>query len=220
MPFESAGVDSWYGRSPGGFEFGVQGFTYGQPIPKSITFFLDNSAMVCDQYGRQIRRAVGNDGKELRFADSAPDGNKEGHVTPRPQFATHTQVLEALRAERINWLAYELRWVAKDGARKSRGDLSMAEAVKLQTKLLEDGNGSVAIERAVACAGFPQLPYEELKKVPDLFPMMALTTRESRSSYENELRKIKDGQMRKDALRTWREAAEVMSKEMEAALAE
>jgi hypothetical protein len=113
---------------------------------------------------------------------------------PRPQFATHAQVIEALRAERIDWLAYEVRWRGKDNTNKSKGGLTQADAIKLQTKLLQDGISLVTVDRTIACAGWPQLNYEELKKLPELPPTPL-----------EELRKIRDPQLRKDALRVRRE---------------
>lgn len=204
MGFESSGLDHFNETSPGGFEFGVQGWVWGPPMPKSITFFLDGSAMVCDQYGRHIRRAVNpNDGTELRFADSAPDASKEGEVVPRPQFASHQQVLAALTAERIDWLAYEVRYRGKDGQKRVQAGLTQASAIKLQTKLLQDGCTAVLAERTIACAGWPQLPYAELIKLPELPP-----------TPESDLRRIKDATLRRDALRARREFDEARAKEV------
>lgn len=206
MGFESSGYDHFNETSPGGFEFGVIGWVWGPPTPKSITFFLDGSAMVCDQYGRHIRRAVNpTDGTELRFADSAPDASKEGEILPRPQFATHAQVLAALVAERIDWLAYEVRYRDKTGQRRVQAGLTQAAAIKLQTKLLQDGCSAVLAERTIACAGWPQLPYAELKKLPELPP-----------TPESDLRKIRSAELRKDALRARREADEAHAKELSA----
>ncbi len=209
MSFERDGGDSWTGRSPGGFEFGVQGFTYGPPIPKSVTFFLDGSALVADQYGNRVRGVMMPDGRALLFADRPPDASKEdaaGAVPdPRPQFATHKQVIDALRDERIDWLAYEVRWRGKDNRGNVRTGLSLAEATKQQARLLQDGNPTVAIERSVVCAGWPQLPYDELKKLPEL-PQTPL----------EELRKIRDPQLRKDALRIRREYDGARQKELQA----
>lgn len=90
--------------SPGGFEFGVQGWHWGEPRPKSITFFTDGTAMVSDQHGRPIRGVMdATTGKELRFVMTAPMADRTGAVAERPGFATHAQVIEALAAERIEW---------------------------------------------------------------------------------------------------------------------
>lgn len=206
MGFEGQGGESWFGRSPGGFEFGVQGWQWGPPIPKSITFFLDNTAMVCDQYGRHIRRAVSEDGREIHFADSPPEANKEGTIRPRPQFATHAQALAALEAERINWLAYEVSYRDKSGNRKMRGGMTMEEAAKVQVKLLHEGCTLVVLDRTIASAGWPQLSYEELLKLPELPPTPT-----------DELKKILDARLRKDALRIRREVDEAREREMVAA---
>ena len=149
--------ESLYGvTSPGGFVFGISGWHWGEPRPKSITFFLDNTAKVCDQHGRPIKGTI-VDTKEIRFAQGAP-GNDDA-PNARKGLATHAQVVAALATERIDW-----------------------------TKL--------------ACAGFPQLPYAELKKLANLPPTPI-----------EELRKIKDAQLRKDALRARRELDEAVAKE-------
>lgn len=194
---------SWNGRSPGGFEFGIQGWVYGPPIPRSITFFLDGSAMVCDQYGRPIRKAILDSGEELTFADSPPESNREGTVVPRPQFATHAQTIAALQAERYDWLAYEVRYRAKDGSQKMRGNLTMADAIKLQEKLLKEGNAPVVVDRTISCCGWPQVSYAELKKLPEVPP-----------TPKKELLKIHDAVLRRDALKLRAETDEARDKEL------
>ena len=79
----------------------------------------------------------------------------------RSALATHSEVIAALAAERVDW-----------------------------TKL--------------TCAGTPQLPYEELKKLPNLYM----------ASVE-ELRRIPDPEVRKIMLRVKREATAVMEKGMQ-----
>lgn len=87
-------------RSPGGFVFGVQGWHWGQPQPKSITFFLDNTAKVSDQHGRPIRGTV-VDNKEVLFAQGPPKNDDPPGA--RAKLATHAQVIAALAQERIDW---------------------------------------------------------------------------------------------------------------------
>lgn len=181
----------------------MQGWVWGSPHPKSITFFLDNTCIVSDQYGRVIKRAVNQDGVELKFADCPPEASREGTVMPRPQFATHQQVIEALRAEGINWLAYEVKYRDRAGASKVRSNLSLIEAGKTQARLLQDGCTFVIIDRVISCAGWPQLPYDELKKLPELPP-----------TPDEELKKIRDVALRRDARRIRREADEAMQSEM------
>lgn len=202
MPFESDGERHLNTTSPGGFQFGVQGWVWNDPKPTTITFFLDGTAMVCDQYGRQIRRAITSRG-ELRFADTPPESPRDGNVQPRPHFATHAQVIAALAEERINWQGYEVRYITPGGRPMTRGGLTLDDAVKVQVKLVQDGNRDVAIVREIVYAGWPQLPYDELKGLPELPPTPI-----------EELRKIRDPQLRKDALRIRREADEAREKEM------
>ncbi len=160
-------------RSPGGFEFGLQGWSWSEPRPSSITFFLDGSAMVSDQYGRAIKGAV-IEGKEVFFAVNPPKDDKmmTGEQVTRvslradAKLATHAQVIAALVSERVEW-----------------------------SKL--------------TVAGWPQLPYEELKKLSFL-----------PSTPVEELKKIPDVKLRKDALRARKEASEAMAREVAAAEAE
>lgn len=203
MGFEGNGNDTFSGRSPGGFEFGVQGWAWGPPIAKSITFFLDGSAIVADQYGRPVRRAITPDGKTVNFADRPPEGNREGTVVPRPQFANHAMTLETLTAEGIDWQSYEVRWRSRDGNMRMQGRMTLDEVTRRQVKLLEEGNTAVMVERTVACAGWPQLPYEQLKRLKDLPPTPL-----------EELAKIPDAAMRRDAMKMRREIAAAVEKDL------
>ena len=146
--------------SPGGFVFGVQGWSWGEQQPKSITFFLDGTASVYDKWGRPIKGTHATDGGVVLFAMGPPqDDDKLGD---RDKYARHAKVIEALARENVDW-----------------------------TKLVS--------------AGFPQIPYDELKKMPKLPP----------TSVED-LAKIKDKALRKDAVRARREADEELAKQMEA----
>lgn len=87
-------------ESPGGFAFGVQGWHWGEPKPKGITFFLDGTAKVVEQHGRPIRGAL-IDNKEVLFATAPPTQNDAPGI--RKHFATHLQIIMALEAERIDW---------------------------------------------------------------------------------------------------------------------
>lgn len=73
-------------QSPGGFVFGVQGWTWGEQRPTSITFFLDGRVRICDQHGRPIKGSV-----------------KDGKVTYFDR-CTHAEAIEALEGERVDWL--------------------------------------------------------------------------------------------------------------------
>ncbi len=149
-------------ESPGGFVFGVQGWDWGEPRAKTITFFLGcggeccsksgeicphyGVAKVCDQHGRPIRGTV-VDNKEVIFAT-----------------ATHAQAIAALTAERVEW-------------------------------------------QKLTSAGWPQLPYDQLKQLKDLPP-----------TPEEELLKIRDPLLRRDAIRAKREFAAARAKEVEMVL--
>lgn len=150
-------------KSPGGFIFGVQGWMWGPPKPTCITFFVDDTAKVSDQYGRPIRGAV-IDGKEVRFVDRPPELDDGGNPKPRKgKFATHAEVIRALEVEKVDW-------------------------------------------QTLTYAGFPQLPYSELKKIKHLPPTPT-----------EELLKIPNRALRRDALRIRKETNELIDKEREEA---
>jgi hypothetical protein len=174
MPFESQGGSGGL-VSPGGFEFGVQGWNWGEARPVSITFFLDGSAMVCDQHGRPIKGTM-VDGKEVWFATTPPKAERDNSLPYEKRFidhnkrklplGTHAEVITALVDERIDW-----------------------------TKL--------------SVAGTPQLPYDQLKKIPNLPPIS-----------EEELRRIPDLQLRKDVIKLRRELNATRTKELAEAATE
>lgn len=150
-------------QSPGGFIFGVQGWTWGEPRPKTITFFLDGTAMVCDQHGRPIRGTV-VDNKEVKFALTPPKADGSDALLRATVFASHARVIAALEVERYDW-------------------------------------------RTLRCAGWPQLPYDKLKEMKELPPTPA-----------EELHKIRDPNLRRDALRMRYEYDELKARELKAAL--
>lgn len=73
-------------QSPGGFIFGVAGWSWGEQRPTSITFFLNGTAKVSDQHGRPIKGTV-KDNKPVYF-----------------ERCSHAQVIAALLDERVDWL--------------------------------------------------------------------------------------------------------------------
>lgn len=161
--------------------------------------------MVCDQYGRQIRRCVREDGRELLFADKPPEANRENEVTARPQFATHEEVLASLAEEGIDWLAYEVRFIRKQGGESKRDKLTLSRATQVQAQLIREGHGHVTIMRHIACAGWPQLPYAKLRALPPgaLPPVPSDVV--AQNARLAELRKIPNRQLRADAIKMWRE---------------
>ncbi len=144
--------------SPGGFIFGVQGWTWGDQKPSTITFFLNGTCKVSDQHGRPIKGTVSAEGKPLYFDQ-----------------CTHAQVIAALAEERIEWTT--LTW-----------------------------------------AGWPQLPYDVLKKLPTLplwpFASIHQPTSAVGAACTCVQCSIKDVGLRKDALRLRREVEELRAKEM------
>lgn len=156
--------EDMYGlTSPGGFVFGVSGWNWGEPRPKTITFFLDNTAKVSDQHGRPIKGAVIGT-KEVKFAQTAPSPDDPPEA--RKGLATHLEVIEVLVAENVNW-------------------------------------------QTLTLAGWPQIPYAQLKSLK-IVPPTPL----------EELRKIKDATLRKDAMRFRRECDEARIKEAQEVEAE
>ena len=144
--------------SPGGFVFGVQGWTWGEQRPTSITFMMNGHAKVCDQHGRPIKGVVTKDGKPIFFDK-----------------CSHAQTIAALAEERVDW-------------------------------------------QTLTCAGWPQLPYEELQKVKmEALPPLQ-DTDEERRSYLNQLGKIPDKELRRAAIKFRGEMDELRKQEIKEAL--
>lgn len=72
-------------KSPGGQMFGIQGFVWGEPRFKGITFMLDGTCRVYDQHGRLIKGTIKDD-KVTNFAT-----------------CSHQQVIAAMKAEGVDW---------------------------------------------------------------------------------------------------------------------
>lgn len=180
--------------SPGGFEFGLQGFAPGEPKVTSVTFYNDGTALVADQHGFPIRGILLDNGKEVRFAMSPPIADKQ-EIIPRPHLATHAQVYEALQKD----LGIDLI----DHMNKAGESCGRCKGSKVF------GNGAcptckgTGVLQVITCAGWPQLPYEVLKRLKELPP-----------AHTEELRRIRDDRMRKDALLIRRERNEIRSKEL------
>lgn len=189
MAFEGDGNNGGGIVSPGGFEFGMVGWQYAQPIPHSITFYTDGSCQVSDQYGRPIRYASMPDGRTHRLADSPPDASKDGEVVPRPQFASHAEVIDALAAHHIDWTTYTVRY-RQSGSNRVLDRLTKDKAEEFAAKVAKSGATHISVGRSISCAGWPQLPYEELVKLPELPPTPA-----------EELLKIRDPELRSAAFR-------------------
>ena len=122
-------------KSPGGFVFGIQGWEYGEVRPRSVTFFTDGTAKVCDHRGNAIVDLAG----------------------------THAETIANLENSGVDW--QKLTW-----------------------------------------AGWPQLPYEQLKELVRV-PETPL----------DELLKIKDKSLRADAVRMRREVDAAAVEEVEGA---
>lgn len=150
-------------RSPGGFVFGVQGWTWGDQKPSSITFFLDGTCKVSDQHGRPIKGTVKD--QKITYFDKC----------------THAQVIEALAGEGIDWT--RLVW-----------------------------------------AGWPQLPYEDLKKLKNTPPWPFMPEHIPMTSTGQTctcvMCSIRDPQLRRDALKLKAESEALIEREMQAAEAQ
>lgn len=192
-------------QSPGGFVFGVQGWSWGEPRPRSITFFLDGTAMVCDQHGRPIKGTIVGS-EEVYFARTPP--SPDDVPSERAALATHARVIAALAADGFDWLAYDVRY-RLNGTEKVYNNMPADKAKQLAEKLAKDGNTTVKMARTISCAGWPQLPYAELARLSELPPTPL-----------DELRKIRDPLLRQDALRARREADVAVAKEVAAVEAE
>lgn len=144
-------------KSPGGFVFGVQGWTWGEQRPSSITFFVNGTCRVSDQHGRPIKGTV-RDNKPLYFDK-----------------CNHAQVVAALAEERVDW-------------------------------------------RNLVCAGWPQLPYAQLKAMGTLPPWPFAEQHVGDGKCTCVRCCIPNDSLRKDSIKAWREATEAQAKEMAAAM--
>jgi hypothetical protein len=112
--------------SPGGFCFGLENFTWPEPVPCAITWYLDGTASVFDQFGRPIKGFVTSDGREVLLADRPPEHQQATLKIRRTEkFCTHLQAVQALEAEEVDW-------------------------------------------RTLPSSGWPQLPIELLRSLPNL----------------------------------------------------
>jgi hypothetical protein len=173
--------------SPGGFEFGVQGWNWAHPIPKSVTFFLDGTALVADQYGRPIRGLMLDTGETVLFAPCPPQHDPEGRVFPRPQYASHAKVIEALLVDLRIDLVAEMN-AANDPCPACKGKMVTTNGSRCGKCR---GSGKRLV---IACAGWPQLPYEMLKAIKLVPP-----------TSERDLQRILSPTLRKAALSVRRE---------------
>jgi hypothetical protein len=155
---------------------------WAQPVVTSVTFFLDGTAMVSDQYGRPIRGLVLDDGRVVLFAPTPPEANMERTIAARPQYATHAQVVAALALDLRIDLIGEMNAAGVPchhckGTGKASGDRRCAAC------------GGAGRKRVIVCAGWPQLPAEALAKIARLPP-----------TPESDLRQIPDRKLREAAL--------------------
>ena len=102
-----------------------------------------------------------------------------------------------------------VEWLRVNGWANSRSQLKQAaDCIERLTEVnvpWQSGWNPPEGWKGICCAGWPQLPYAELKKLPRLPDTPA-----------EELRKIRDPQLRKDALKMRRELDEVLAKQLEA----
>lgn len=123
-------------KSPGGFVFGIQGWSYGEVRPRTITFFMDGTTRVCDHHGNEIRE----------YSKS------------------HGEAIAALKDAGIDW-------------------------------------------QRLDAAGWPQLPYDELKELVVVPPTPL-----------DELAKIRNKALRLDAMKLRREIDAALAEEAETEL--
>ncbi len=100
------GDSDWTGevRSPGGHVFGLQGFQFADPIVCALTFYLDNTCEVHDQYGRPVRGVITKDNKTVLFAPDPPNADRGNDAYRGPhKYATHMETVIALEGENIDW---------------------------------------------------------------------------------------------------------------------
>lgn len=84
-------------RSPADIPFGIQGWSYGDIKPTSITFFIDGTAIVADHRGNPIEKLGA-----LRMPLQPPT-NEEDSYQKRASFPRHAEVIAELRQMGIDW---------------------------------------------------------------------------------------------------------------------
>lgn len=144
--------------SPGGIDFGIQGWDYGEIRPTTVVFLITGIARVCDHHGNPIEELCG----------------------------PHAEVLATLKEAGFDWHIADDEKSTLWLVRKSRGKM--------------DKNVTM-----MSVAGFPHLPYAELKKMPRL-PETPI----------DELRNIKNKKHRNDALKARAEADRENQRSMDA----
>jgi hypothetical protein len=191
------------GLSPGGFEFGVTGWRWAAPIPSSVTFYLDGTASVFDQYGRPIKGVVLPNGKECKFATTPPKAD-DSDVVLRKQFATHAEVVEIMLSEKVD-LIQEMNSVGTPCPRcKGTGKTGERHCAACQ------GTGK---RQTIVCSGWPQLPYEQLKRIHNImWPFDRVHDSRSGQRCGCINCSIPDAALRKDALRIRSEMVAVQDK--------
>jgi hypothetical protein len=205
--FQSWGDAGGNGLSPGGFEFGVTGWRWPYPVPSSVTFYLDNTASVFDQFGRPIKGVVLPDGKAIRFATTPPKADGcDSNL--RKIFASHKDVVSVLMGEHID-LIQEMNEVGSPcPSCKGTGNHSNVHCQQCH------GTGR---RTTVVCSGWPQLPYDQLKQLNKMEWPFDKEHKVGNQRCGCVSCNIQDPALRKDALKMRREIEEKYAKEMAAA---
>ena len=172
-------------ESPGGFMFGVQGWDWGPQRPSAVTFFLNGTAKVSDQHGRPIKGVV----------------NPETQVATLFDQCTHAQTVAALMGERVDVIG-EMNAVGTP-CNTCKGKRQVQGGKWCPACHHKASAESTGLRPCLIVSGWPQLPYKELQRLKTL-PQTPI----------EELRKIKNAELRKDALRIRREHDEAREKEL------
>ena len=173
-------------------------------MPSSVTFYLDNTASVFDQYGRPIKGVVLPDGKAIKFATTPPKAD-DCDINLRKSFASHKEVVDIMLTERIDLIQEMNETGAPCPSCKGAGHHNNVKCQRCR------GNGR---RNTIVCSGWPQLPYEQLKKIKRMqWPFDAAHT-QGNQRCGCVACNIHDPALRKDALRMKREMDEVCEKEM------
>lgn len=133
-------------RSAKDIPFGIEGWSYGEVKPTSITFFTDGTALVADHRGNPIEKLG------MLTLPMLPPTNDEDSHQKRAKFPRHAEVIAELASTGIDW-------------------------------------------QKLVAAGWPQLEYDELKKIEEL-----------PKTPRDELVRIRNKALRTDALQMRDEA--------------
>lgn len=84
-------------NSPRDIPFGIEGWSYGEIKPTTITFFTDGSAIVADHRGNPIEKLG------TLSLPTLPPSSDEDSPSKRAKYPRHSEIIAELTTMGINW---------------------------------------------------------------------------------------------------------------------